>query len=51
MGDGRKWEEMVGMVGKVGGIVGEELVGEGIVGDGMVGDGGRWTGWTIKRES
>ena len=42
---------MGGKVGKVGGIVGEELVGEGIVGDGMVGDGGRWTGWTIKRES
>ena len=41
----------MGKVGKVGGIVGEELVGEGIVGDGMVGDGGRWTGWTIKRES
>ena len=34
-----RWEEMVGKVGKVGGIVGGELVGEGIVGDGMVGDG------------
>ena len=43
MGDGRRWEEMVGMVGKVGGIVGEELVGElelewwEMVGDGLVG--------------